>query len=184
LIRSPWWAAFREDQPRFLYNERTENADDSKDSRRIWRELRRAFELAKNVELQNYAEYRLRVLDEASHTGEEKLAATASRWFWGYGFRPMRTLLCLVLVVLVFAAIYRTQLPTLMGRLGRVRFALLFSARTAWELKYGYNNSGTPAFRVITTTESILAKLILAFFAYALTQTSPLLSELMKKLLP
>jgi len=37
---------------------------------------------------------------------------------------------------------------------------------------------------LITLAESILAKLLIACFAYALTQTSPLLSDLMKKLLP
>jgi hypothetical protein len=66
----------------------------------------------------------------------------------------------------------------------RTKLAMMFSARTAWELTYGYTNSTTPLFHAITITESILAKLLLACFAYALTQASPLLSELMKKLLP
>jgi hypothetical protein len=70
------------------------------------------------------------------------------------------------------------------GSLARVSDAFVFSARTARELKYGYDNSTNFVFRLITAAESIIAKLLLACFAYALTQTSPLLSELMKKLLP
>jgi len=59
-----------------------------------------------------------------------------------------------------------------------------FSSKTAWELKYGYENSTTPVFQAITLMESTLGKLLLACFAYSLSQTSPLLDELMKKLLP
>jgi hypothetical protein len=72
----------------------------------------------------------------------------------------------------------------MLPRLTRAGRSLAFSARTAWELKYGYDNSVTPAFRMITLSESVLAKVLLACFAYALTQASPLLSELMKKLIP
>jgi hypothetical protein len=100
-------------------------------------------------------------------------------------------LLWLAFVILAFAGIYWTQLsvvgadnnPIVRG-LNRARLALVFSVRTAWELNYGYDNSATPTFRVITTIESVFAKLMVACFAYALTQTSPLLSEIVKKLLP
>jgi hypothetical protein len=71
-----------------------------------------------------------------------------------------------------------------LGGFTRASYALEFSARTAWEFTYGYNNSTNPLFRFITMAESIIAKLLLACFAYALTQSSPLLSELMKKLIP
>ena len=77
-----------------------------------------------------------------------------------------------------------TEANPISRNVAKAKKAMVFSARTAWELKYGYEHSATPAFRVITLAESILAKLLLAYFAYALTQTSPLLSDLMKKLLP
>jgi len=44
----------------------------------------------------------------------------------------------------------------------RARYALGFSARTALELRYGYDDSATTTFRVITIIESALAKLIFA----------------------
>jgi hypothetical protein len=151
----------------------------------MWREMGHAFELAKNIELQNYAEFRGRRLEEDDTRGVSKIAPMASRWFWGYGVRPMRALLWLGLLVLAFAAIYWTQLGHLAtNSFARARHALIFSAQTAWELKFGYDNSATTIFRAITIAESILAKLALALFAYALTQTNPLLSELTKKLLP
>jgi hypothetical protein len=202
LVKAPWWALWRENMPRLYANETTKESDDSsnepkqaRDDRRVWRELMRAFDLAKNVELKNYAEYKLRVLEESSVEAREapavKMASVASRWFWGYGLRPVRVLFWLVVVVLAFAGIYWTQLPNtgpgrvpVVGSLGRASYAFVFSVRTAWELTYGYNNSANFVFRAITTAESIIAKLLLACFAYALTQTSPLLSELTKKLLP
>jgi hypothetical protein len=202
LVRAPWWAVWREDTPRLYDSEASDKSDDNssvperaKDNPRLWRELMRAFDFAKNIELKNYAEYRLRVLEESGQELRDeptaRMASVVSRWFWGYGLRPLRVLLWLVVVVLGFAGIYWTQLPNrapaaapVFGTLARVSDAFIFSARTAWELKYGYDNSANFMFRVVTVAESIIAKLLLACFAYALTQTSPLLSELMKKLLP
>jgi uncharacterized protein YjbI with pentapeptide repeats len=191
LDRPPWWAFWRQDVPRLYGKDVSDDPDDAsaKDNRRIRRELMHAFEIAKNVGLKNYAEYQLNRLEEAGQTGTDKLSSAASRWFWGYGLKPTRAALWIAALILLFAGIYWTQLPAGDGRplarfVTRARQALRFSLRTAWELKYGYDNSTTPAFRVITTIESLLAKAMLACFAYALAQTSPLLSEIMKKLLP
>jgi hypothetical protein len=180
LSRPPWWAFWREAASNF----------DSNDPR-SWRELTHAFEIAKNIELKNYAEYRLRQLEEAKASFATRVSSVASRWFWGYGLRPLRVAGWFMVVLLVFAWIYWTQLdqyaadrPPASRNLFRAKHALVFSARTAWELSYGYANSTTRTFQVITTVESMLAKLLIACFAYALTQASPLLSELMKKLLP
>lgn len=190
LVRPPWWAVWREDTPRLYANDRR-----TRDDRRVWRQLVRAFDLAQNVELKNYAEYKLRVSEEIGQGSEDepfaKITSVASRWFWGYGLRPLRVLFWFVVTVLVFSGIYWTQLPNPAGGKGpvsrsvaRASTALMFSVRTAWELKYGYSNSTNVLFRSITVIESIIAKLLLASFAYALTQASPLLSDLMKKLLP
>lgn len=193
LSRRPWWAFWREDKPRFYARDEADDPSDSsaKDDRRLWRELLRAFDIAKNVELKNYAEYQLHLLEERNESGLQAIASTASRWFWGFGLRPLRTLFWLAVVILVFAGLYWRQLGTVASDMNpvsrfatRSRLALQFSARTAWQFKYGYDNSTTPLFRAITTVESILAKAILPCFAYALTQASPLLSEIMKKLLP
>jgi hypothetical protein len=61
---------------------------------------------------------------------------------------------------------------------------MYFSARTAWEAKFGFDHSSTTVFRVITLVQSIGSKGLLACFAYSLSHTSPLLNELMKKLIP
>jgi hypothetical protein len=186
FTEQPWWGFWRENRPRFLPEHNNAESDEPvKEQRRMWRELGRAFELAKNVELQNYAEFRGRRFEEDDAKGASKIAAMASRWFWGYGVRPMRALLWFGLLVLAFAAIYWTQLGHLATTsLRRVRDALIFSVRTASELKYGYDHSATAVFRAITIAESVLAKLTLTLFFYALTRTNPLLSELTKKLLP
>jgi uncharacterized protein YjbI with pentapeptide repeats len=186
FAEQPWWAFWRENRPRFLPDHNDAESDEPvKEQRRMWRELGSAFELAKNVELKNYAEFRGRRFEEDDDKGVSKIAAMASRWFWGYGVRPMRALLWFGLLVLAFAAIYWTQLRHLATTsLERARHALIFSIRTASELKYGYDHSATAVFRAITIAESVLAKLTLTLFVYALTQTNPLLSELTKKLLP
>jgi hypothetical protein len=72
LNQPPWWLFWREPAPNF----------DSNDPR-IWRELKRAFEIAKNIELRNYAEYRLRLLEEARAGLATRMSSIASRWFWG-----------------------------------------------------------------------------------------------------
>src|SRR5262249_40546702 len=71
LVRAPWWAVWTEDEPRLYANKASNEPHDdpsvpkqAKVDRRIWRELMRAFDLAKNVELKNYAEYKLRVSEE------------------------------------------------------------------------------------------------------------------------
>ena len=97
----------------------------------------------------------------------------------------MRLLVWFAILLVAFALIYWTQFSDLaVTSRERARRALVFSTRTAWEFKYGYDNSATPTFQVITLAQSVLAKLMIALFAYALTQTNPLLSELTKTLLP
>jgi len=198
LVKAPWWAPWTEDKPRFDAGEVTFTSGDepgvargSVDGRRVWREFSRAFDQAKNIQLKNYAEYKLRLAEEAGEDPAERTASVASRLFWGYGLRPFRVLLWLVIIILAFAGIYWTQLAdvapeaaAVWAGIARIKYALLFSVRTAWELTYGYDNSTNVRFRAIAMAESLLAKLLLACFAYALTQSSPLLSELMKKLLP
>jgi uncharacterized protein YjbI with pentapeptide repeats len=183
----PWWSFWRDDNPRFLGVDERRGPDDPslKELRRTWRDLKHAFELAKNIELQNYAEYRVRRLEEDGTKGVASIGPLASRLFWGYGVRPMRVLLWFAIMLSAFALVYWTQFSDLgVTSLERARRSLVFSARTAWEFKYGYDNSATPTFQVITLAQSVLAKLTLALLAYALTQTNPLLSELTKTLLP
>jgi uncharacterized protein YjbI with pentapeptide repeats len=180
LVRSPWWAIWREDTSRF-------DSDDPNADRRFWRGLQRAFQAAGNVELKNYSEYRVRYLSEGdpAQTQLTSITSVLSRWFWGYGLRPIRVLVWFGLFLIAFAGVYLSQLPRSgYGLRQRLKYSLIFSLRTAWEFKFGYEHSQTDTFRVITAVQSISAKLLIACFVYSLTQASPLLSDLMKKLLP
>jgi len=199
-----WWAFWRSRSPSFASsnppNENDELTPDEKAAvaeaarakeRRLWRELERAFRAAGNLELENYAAYNLRSLEEPEQRGLTKISSILSRWFWGYGLRPLRVALWLALLVLVFAFVYWTQLATiaadesvLVRRWLRAKYALVFSARTTWQLSYGYEQSRTTTFRVVTLLQSAAGKALLTCFAYSLSHTSPLLNELMKKLLP
>jgi hypothetical protein len=198
LCRQPAWAIWKEQVPRFL----SEVSEDDSDSdattsihqvaeRRLWRELEHAFHTANDLGLENYATYQLRRVEEREKTGFGCFSSVLSRWFWGYGVRPIRVLGWLTLLFVIFSTIYRTQLsnfgmdlPAFPRHLTRLRAALVFSARTIWELKFGYEHSATGTFRLVTLAESILGKALIACFAYSLSHTSPLLNELLKKVLP
>jgi hypothetical protein len=189
LVKAPWWAFWRADEPR-IYAANPDLKDDPK-QRRLWRELVRAFALAGNLQLKNDAEYRLQQMTEPVLAQPQRLLSVLSRWFWGYGVRPARAFIWFASSLVVFAVVYWTQLKSSdVDRKGSqerwvpAKDALVFSWRTSWELKFGYEHSANFTFRAVTIVQSISAKILLSCFAYSLTQTSPLLSELMKKLLP
>ena len=111
-----------------------------------------------------------------------------SKWFWGYGLRPLRVLAWEFILILAFAALYWTQLSVAKGgRKGVIRRlcnSIVFSARTSWTFTYGYEHSRTMTWQLITVAQSSLAKICLACFLYALSNTSPLLNDLVKRIVP
>jgi uncharacterized protein YjbI with pentapeptide repeats len=194
LLEPPWWAFWRPSEPRVYaanpdFKDDPEPADVAK-QRRFWRELVRAFAFAGNLQLKNDAEYREQRIIEPTLGQPQKTLSLLSRWFWGYGVRPARVFIWFVISLFAFAVVYWTQLGSMDGEKVakrswiRAKLAFLFSWRTSWELKFGYEHSATGTFRTVTIVQSILGKILLSCFAYSLTQTSPLLSELLKKLLP
>ena len=204
LAAKPAWEFRAEQKPRFTFSTApdpdetadfegttTQTLSEQAKQLRTWRELKHAFQTAGNLQLQNYAEYHLRALEENEQTGLSKVSSIFSRIFWGYGLRPLRVVFWLAAVILLFAGVYFTQLgylyadrPSIAGFALRAKAALSFSSKTAWQFKYGYENSTRPTFQAITLLESALGKLLLACFAYSLSHTSPLLDEIMKKLIP
>ena len=204
LVAPLLWRFWEEDVPRFSQESVIEDDEDddlqhrqaavleaAERNRRMWRELERAFHVAGDLTLENYAAYKLLCLEEADKKGFSKLCSRWSRWFWGFSLRPVRVLGWIGVTILGFAGIYWTQLsavkkglPTLAGSWARIKAAMYFSARTAWEAKFGFDHSTTTVFRVLTLFQSIGSKGLLACFAYSLSHTSPLLNELMKKLIP
>jgi uncharacterized protein YjbI with pentapeptide repeats len=192
LARSRWWAFWEEDKT--LFEVLLDAGDFPREddvvavNRLLWRELERAFRISDNLALKNFATYRVSNLAEADLTQPLRTISIVSRWFWGYSLRPIRVIFWFTFCLFLFAGIYWTQLEYLSLTTGercrRSKNALVFSWRTSWELKFGYEHSSTALFRAVTVAQSILAKLLVTCFVYSLTQTSPLLSELMKKLLP
>jgi hypothetical protein len=198
-----WWQPWKECPPLFRYvspsdaDETTdfetmaENAPTEIKELRLWREFKHAFQSAGNLDLENYAEYSVRILEERELSGSAKILSVASRLFWGYGVRPLRVALWLAVVILAFAALYWGQLSDYWAdeenpirQRKRIKNALMFSWKTAWELKYGFENSNGAVFRTLTIVESALGKILIGCFAYSLSHTSPLLNDLVKKLLP
>jgi hypothetical protein len=195
LLEAPWWAFWRAGEPRVYaanpdFKDDPEPGDGAK-QRRLWRELVRAFALAGNLQLKNDAEYRVQQMTEPILAQPQRILSVLSRWFWGYGVRPARVFIWFAISLFIFAVVYWTQRSSNdVDKKGaqqswvRAKDALVFSWRTSWELKFGYEHSANDTFRTVTILQSISAKILLSCFAYSLTQTSPLLSELMKKLLP
>ncbi|MGO7274694.1 hypothetical protein ACCT18_05270 [Rhizobium ruizarguesonis] len=184
LSSERWWAFWKGEDPRF-----TVMPDG--DKRRFWRESERSFQKAEDISLKNDARYRLKFLEEQSNAGVEWVKSAISRWFWGYGLLPLRVLFWIVAMLVFFALIYWPAMGdesgdsfTVLGLTRRAKRSVAFSCRTAWELWYGYHCSRGTFYSTMTLLESFLGKVLLVLLAYSLTQTSPLLSELAKKLLP
>jgi uncharacterized protein YjbI with pentapeptide repeats len=191
FLPSPRWAFWREETPTFEFSRTFMVTDDfaheelrAVDEIQSWRELQHGFNAAGNLEMENYALFHLRSADERRKVGWSRFRETISRWFWGFGVRPFRVLPWLAGVVFVFALLYRTQIDGSLALWPAAKQAVMFSARTAWEFRYGYQNSRTTFFRIATTVESVASKAIVALFAYALSRTSPLLNELLTRLIP
>jgi len=96
-----------------------------------------------------------------------------------------------LLVHLIFAGIYWTQTGALAeGRapreaaVARARFALDFARKSALSLTYGHEHARTPLFKAITVVHSIGAKLMLLWLLKAVANVSPLLNELLGKIIP
>lgn len=202
---SPWWAQWAEHQPVFEQSAEVVDSDEGStdepdlkpgppratlQDRRQWREIERGFQNAGNLSLQNYALYRRSIMESADETGVGMIGDRADRWFWGYGLRPSRVVGWLAVVVVAFALIYLGQtaglgagLTRTSGWWRRIRFAVLFSARTTLQPKYGYQNSTTPLFKTITTVQWFLSVVLLTCLLYAISKTNPLANELIKKLI-
>jgi hypothetical protein len=152
-----------------------------------WFSLSDAFKRAGNLKGENEAAFR----GHLAEGFEQNAWANWFSWaFWGFGYRPMRVVLWLTLATLGFACIYCRETdalaigkPWLSGLFARYRFSVLFSARTAWSLLYGYNNSKTLTVKILTVTQSILSKIMLICLLPAIANVSPLLNAIVGKFL-
>jgi hypothetical protein len=154
------------------------------------RRIEAAFKQLGDLEGQNEVMYRRRHLEGSQSTGWRRIFNRAELAFWGYGVRPLRLLGWMFALFAVMTIVYWTQTRSLAkggnrikNALQRLRFALAFSLRTSWTLGFGFKNARTRLFQTITISHSIAFKILLLLLLQAFANTSPLLNQLVGKLI-
>ena len=96
----------------------------------------------------------------------------------------------MIAVFLLFTAAYWTQIPKSEGTsrkhadLVRIRQAVKMSFNTSWKLDYGRKHARTILFKVVTSCQSIVFKLMFLSLLQVISNPSPLLNTFIGKLLP
>ncbi len=168
LVEGHWWLSVG--RPRLL------RCDSG-----TWRSLEDGLGRSGNLDGQNGAKYQRRMVAYHDDPSEDKAINWVEWAYWGYAVRPARLVGWFCVIVLVFAMVYFTQTRALAHRRGwpglweRVKFSVVFSARTALRLDYGYKNSTTRLFQALTLAESIAGKFILLCWLQAVVNLSPVL---------
>jgi hypothetical protein len=154
-----------------------------------WDLLENSFKQTGNLEGQNETMYQRKLMERDSTQGLNRLGNSIELGFWGYGVRPLRVGLWMLVAFLAFTALYFSQPRALAldrakwwGLWSRVKFAVEFSVRTSWKLLHGYEHARTPLFKVLALVQSIGFKVLAFFLLKAFSNTSPLLNELVGKL--
>ena len=184
LVDMPTWRPFT--------NPRTKLKGVNEDMVRTWENFKETFQNTNDLSSRNEAEYqrRLWLSVHPDTTARQAIYNRFERVFWGYGYRPGRVAFWLILSYAVFTLIYWTQTRGISvagrwtGFWKRLKFAGRFSWLTAYKLTFGWENSRTWPFKIITMLQSIGTKVMLFFFFKSLANISPLFSELVNKVLP
>jgi uncharacterized protein YjbI with pentapeptide repeats len=152
--------------------------------------LENAFRQNGDLESQNEAMYRRESVQGQQAGRVRRTLSEIDRAFWGFGVRPSRVFGWMLVVSAFFTAVYWTQTRELIvphSRLEsfrrRLAFSVTFSLRTAWAWTFGFNNSRTTTFKIITVVHSLVFKILLLFLLQAFANTSPLLNQLAGKLI-
>lgn len=120
----------------------------------------------------------------AAGKDEGRIANFVSRVFWGYGVRPLRVLFWMALVFVASSFAYWTQVPPGAGPRRRVLMKVVAFTWAVWRKPgFGYRQAVTVPFKALTLAQPILLTSCLACFLYALSNVSPLLNDLVKKLI-
>jgi uncharacterized protein YjbI with pentapeptide repeats len=158
-----------------------------------WAVLEDVFHRNNDLSSQNEAHYQKRLLSMNSEKtiNYKSLSDRVSWLFWGFGVRPLRLLLWILVVYALFALVYWTQTHGMQSKnekhpslLARIRFASNFTLRNSFGLFYGFDRSRTWLFKTITLLQAVLSKIMLLFLLQALANVSPLLRDLFGKLIP
>jgi uncharacterized protein YjbI with pentapeptide repeats len=149
-----------------------------------------AFKQSGDLAGQNEVMYQRRFLEGSQSGRWTRLLNRLDLAFWGYGVRPMRLFGWMMVLLAIFTIIYWTQTAALSDSNSKLRnawkrlkFALAFSLRTAWTWGYGYKNARTTTFKILTMVHSIGFKILLLCLVQAFANTSPLLNQLVGKLI-
>jgi hypothetical protein len=155
-----------------------------------WFSLSAALKRAGNLKGENEATFNGRLAARSDDPREIGWLNWLSWVFWGYGYRPTRVLLWFFALTLICASFYWSETSKLArgrsafgGLLARLGFSLAFSLRTAWSFRYGYKNANTRLFKLLTSVQSILSKLLLILLLQAVGNTSPFLNSIFGKVI-
>jgi hypothetical protein len=118
-----------------------------------------------------------------------------SEVFWGFGARPLRLILWMTIIYLLFTLVYYIELLHRPGvaRANReahkhdlkiLRQILYFSFRNSLTLTYGFERSRTLLYKIITLFQAVLAKAMLVLLFQAFANISPLLHDFLGKIVP
>lgn len=158
-------------------------------TKETWRLLEDSFKRAGDLEGQNEAMYRRKLMEKNNGQFWQRAVNEVDFLFWGYGIRPLRLGIWLLAFYCFFTFIYWRRPEFLVGnKIKRARFwsrlifAIKFSAQTSWKFSYGIKHARKSLFKVLTVTHSIGFKILLILFLKAISNTSPLLNELFGKL--
>jgi hypothetical protein len=150
-----------------------------------WENFEQSFKSAGNQKGQNEALFR------KSYYKREDIWDNFSYYFWGFGLRPFWLLSWIVAFHIVFILLYWTQTKCIadgasvwVGRIKRLIFAIKFALWTTFKFNYGVQNSRTPFFKVVTFVHAYAMKILLFLFLIAIANYSPILKEILGKILP
>lgn len=172
---SPWWRVWANPKTK------VSNLDTT-----TWGALERAFKNSGSTDSQNEAFFNKRSLAPYSDgpDRENRAANFFEKRFWGYGVRPWRLFFWILILLGGFTAIYFSQTKPLGSIMERLRFALDFTWRTSVTIGYGYQQSRTTLFKTLTLIHSVVFKIMVLCLLKAVANVSPLLNDLIGKLLP
>ncbi|MDR3405718.1 MAG: pentapeptide repeat-containing protein [Chthoniobacter sp.] len=157
-----------------------------------WYALEEVFRKSDNLKGRNEAKYQERLLSGTSGgPDKENSFINGFSWlFWGYGYRPWRTVIFSIACFALFTGIYwKLMLPPVYAnvrKLKRERFkdAVAFSLRTSWELGHGLGYAQTWPLKSLLIADSIISKIMLFCLLDVIANVSPLLNALIGKILP
>ena len=186
--KQPWWFFWREPKLKIL----TTVTD-------TWKSLEEMFSRSGNLKGENEAMYQRRILartldpanEDSESSGWECFENYFSEIFWGYGVRPARLVLWMLFFYLSFTSLYLTQTNELSkGKncrdvlLKRLGFAIKFSGYTSVKPFYGFQQSNGKTYKTITVMHYFAFTIMLVCFLDSIARVSPLLHEIVGKLLP